>query len=123
MTAFSTLPDCWSCSRITARDQTRLFLRVDRLLPRRHRAYGMGLLERVVPRQRWGVALAAPGGLAAVLQGRLDAPRRPPGRAAHARPRRVAVAVLTSGSPSHAYATETLRGVFGRLLRPLRGAP
>jgi hypothetical protein len=33
------------------------------------------------------------------------------------------VAVLTSGSPSHAYATETLRGVFGRLLAPLRGAP
>jgi hypothetical protein len=33
--------------------------------------------------------------------------------------RRVAVAVLTSGSPSHAYATETLHGVFARLLRGL----
>jgi hypothetical protein len=33
---------------------------------------------------------------------------------------RVSVAVLTSGSPGHRYATETLRGVFERLLRPLR---
>ena len=119
MTAFTTLPECWSCSRITAADQTRLFLALDRLLPRRHRAYGMGLLERVVPRQRWGVALAAPAGwrlyfkggwtrtvdhqVALLVRGR----------------RRVAVAVLTRGSPSHAYATETLRGVFSRVLRPL----
>jgi hypothetical protein len=35
---------------------------------------------------------------------------------------RIAVAVLTSGSPSHRYATRTLRGVFRRLLRPLRRA-
>jgi len=119
MTAFTTLPECWSCSRITARDQTRFFLRIDGLLPRRHRAYGMGLLERVVPRHRWGVALAAPQGwrlyfkggwtraidhqVALLVRGR----------------ERVAVAVLTSGNPSHAYATETLRGVFGRLLAPV----
>jgi len=119
MTSFSTLPECWSCSQITARDQTRFFLRIDRLLPRRHRGYGMGLLERIVPRHRWGVALVAPLGwrlyfkggwtrdidhqVALLVRGR----------------RRVSVAVLTSGSPSHMYATETLRGVFLRLLAPL----
>ena len=122
MTAFSTLPECWSCSRITARDQTRLFLRIDRLLPRRHRAYGMGLLERVVPRQRWGVALAAPPGWRLYFKGgwtrRVDHQVALLTRGG----RRVAVAVLTSGSPSHAYATETLRGVFGRLLAPERRA-
>ena len=120
MTAFSTLSECWSCSRITARDQTRFFLRLDRLLPRRHREYGMGLLQRVVPRQRWCVALAAPDGWRLYFKGGWT--RRVDHQVAllvrgH---RRVSVAVLTSGSPSHAYATETLRGVFGRLLAPQR---
>jgi hypothetical protein len=30
---------------------------------------------------------------------------------------RVAVAVLTTGNPDHAYGQQTLRGVFARLLR------
>jgi Beta-lactamase enzyme family len=120
MTAFTTVPECWSCSRVTARDQTRLMLAIDRLLPRRHRTYGMGLLARVVPRQRWGVALAAPAGWRLYFKGGWtravdhQVALLTRGRA------RVSVAVLTSGSPSHAYATETLRGVFLRLLRPLR---
>jgi hypothetical protein len=124
MTSFvEALPDCWGCARITARDQTRFFLAVDRLLPRRHRAYGMGLLERIVPRQRWGVARAAPAGWRLFFKGGWGSGR---GLVDHQVAlltrgrRRVAVAVLTSGSPSHAYATETLRGVFGRLLAPLR---
>jgi hypothetical protein len=124
MTAFVEAPqDCWGCSRITARDQTRFFLAVDRLLPRRHRAYAMGLLERIVPRQRWGVARAAPKGWRLYFKGGWGSGR---GLVDHQvalltrGKRRVAVAVLTSGSPSHKYATETLRGVFRRLLR---GAP
>jgi hypothetical protein len=36
--------------------------------------------------------------------------------------RRISVAVLTTNSPSHAYAKETLRGVFARLLRGLSGS-
>jgi hypothetical protein len=35
--------------------------------------------------------------------------------------RRIAVAILTTSSPSHAYAKQTLRGVAARLLRGLRG--
>ena len=124
MTAFvEATPDCWGCSRITARDQTRFLLAIDRLLPKRHRAYGMGLLERIVPRQRWGVARAAPSGWRLYFKGGWGSGR---GLVDHQvallrRGReRVSVAVLTSGSPGHRYATETLRGVFERLLRPLR---
>jgi Beta-lactamase enzyme family len=120
MRAFTTLPECWSCSRITAGDQTRLFLRIDRLLPRRHRAYGMGLLERVVPRQRWGVALAAPAGWRLYFKGGWTTTVDHQVALLARGRRRLAVAVLTSGSPSHAYAIQTLRGVFDRLLRPLR---
>jgi len=119
MTAFTTLPECWSCSRITAADQTRLFLAIDRLLPPRHRAYGMGLLARVVPRQRWGVALAAPAGWQLYFKGGWTRALDHQVALLVRGRRRIAVAVLTSGSPSHAYATETLRGVFSRLLRPL----
>jgi hypothetical protein len=36
---------------------------------------------------------------------------------------RVAVAVLTSGNPDHAYGEQTLRGVFARLLRGLDAQP
>ena len=115
-------PSCWGCARITARDQTRFFLAIDRLLPRRHRAYGMGLLERIVPRQRWGVTRAAPGGWRLYFKGGWGSGR---GLVDHqiallTRGReRLAVAVLTGGSPGHAYAKETLRGVFRRLLAPL----
>jgi hypothetical protein len=35
--------------------------------------------------------------------------------------RRVSVAILTTSSPSHAYAKETLRGAAARLLRGLAG--
>ena len=123
MKAFSTLPECWSCSRITAHDQTRLFLRIDRLLPRRHRAYGMDLLERIVPPQRWGVALAAPDGWRLYFKGgwtrKVDhqVVLLVRGR------ERLSVAVLTTGSPNRGYAMHTLLGVFARLLRPLEGAP
>jgi hypothetical protein len=115
--------DCWGCARITARDQSRFFLGIDRLVPRRHRAYALGLLARIVPRQRWGVARVAPRGWKLYFKGGWGSGR---GLVDHqvallTRGReRVSVAVLTSGSPNHAYATETLRGVFGRLLAPER---
>jgi hypothetical protein len=123
MTQFVEAASCWGCSRIAARDQTRFFLAIDRLLPKRHRAYGLGLLERIVPRQRWGVARAAPRGWRLYFKGGWGSGR---GLVDHQvalltrGPERVSVAVLTSGSPSHRYATETLRGVFRRLLAPLR---
>ena len=59
----------WGESLITARDQTRFFLRIDRLMPKRHREYGMGLLARVVPKQRWGIGAATPPGWTAFFKG------------------------------------------------------
>jgi hypothetical protein len=122
MTRFAEDP-WWGRSLITARDQTRFFLAIDGLVPRRHRAYAMGLLERIVPRQRWGVARAAPRGWRLYFKGGWGSGR---GLVDHqvallVRGReRIGIAVFTHGNPDHAYATETLEGVFRRLLRPLR---
>jgi hypothetical protein len=76
-----------------------------------------------VPRQRWGVARAAPRGWRLYFKGGWGSGRGLVDHQAALLVRgrqRVAVAVLTHGNPDHAYATETLRGVFRRLLRPLR---
>jgi len=113
----------WGQSEITPRGQARFFYRIDALLPPRHRSYALGLLASVVPSQRWGVGRVAHRGWRLYFKGGWGSGR---GLVDHqvallTRGReRVSVAVLTSGSPGHEYATETLRGVFARLLRPLR---
>jgi hypothetical protein len=123
MRHFSVHP-IWGLSRITARDQTRLWLRFEAFLPARHRAYAMGLLATVIPRQRWGFGqLALPQGWELFFKGGWGSGT---GLVEHQvallrrGEERVAVAVLTTGSPSHAYGKRTLRGVAGRLLRGLR---
>jgi hypothetical protein len=114
----------WGHSRVNAVNQTRLFLRVDRYVARRHRRYAMRLLRSIVPSQRWGVGRVAPRGwrlhfkggwgsgtgavdhqVALLRKGRL----------------RVAIAVMTTANGSHAYGKATLRGVFRRLMRGLGG--
>ena len=59
----------WGGSQITADDQARFFLRIDRLLPPRHRRYGMRLLRTVIPAQRWGLAQAVPAGWRIAFKG------------------------------------------------------
>jgi hypothetical protein len=113
----------WGLTPIDVAGQTRLFLHVDRRVPRRHRRYAMRLLGSIVPAQRWGVADVRPRGWALYFKGgwgsgtgwadhQVALLRR--GR------RRIALAILITSSPSHAYAKETLRGVARRLLRGLR---
>jgi hypothetical protein len=121
MTRFRADP-IWGYSAITASDQTRLFLHIDRWMPARHRAYGMRLLRTIVPSQRWGVARVVPRGWTLWFKGGWGAGT---GAVDHQvallrrGAERVSVAVLTVGSPTHAYGITTERAVFRRLLRGL----
>jgi hypothetical protein len=114
----------WGLAQITARDITRFFLHVDRLLPRRHRAYGMRLLRSVTPSQRWGIASAVPRDWRFAFKGGWGSGTgwadHQAGLLTQGRDR-VAVAVLTFGNPSHAYGIATERGVARRLLAGLAG--
>jgi hypothetical protein len=124
MRRFAPVAHPWGNSLVNAADQTRFFLRLDRYVPKRHRRRALRLLASIVPAQRWGVARVAPRGWSLHFKGgwgsgtgavdhQVALLRR--GRL------RVAVAVMTTANGSHAYAKATLRGVFRRLLRGLRG--
>jgi hypothetical protein len=122
MTRFATHA-LWGLSRITARDQTRLWLRFESFVARRHRDTALRLLRAIVPRQRWGVGrVRLPPGWQLHFKGGWGSGR---GLVDHQvallrrGDERVALAILTTGSPSHAYAKQTLRGVAERLLRHL----
>jgi hypothetical protein len=126
MRRFQLNPIIWGGSRIDASDQTRFFLRFDAHVVARHRATAMRLLASVVPNQRWGIGEVSPDGWRLYFKGGWGAGT---GLADHQvallvhGEHRVAVAVLTTGSPGHDYAKRTLRGVFARLLRGLGAQP
>jgi Beta-lactamase enzyme family len=112
----------WGETQITAADQTRFFLHIDRYVPARHRAYAMSLLAGIVPSQRWGIAEVAPHGWKLYFKGGwgygtglLDHQVALLVRGCA----RVSIAVLTMYDGSHAYGKETLKGIFARLLRGL----
>jgi beta-lactamase family protein len=110
----------WGVSQITAADQVRFFLRIDRLVPRAHRRYARKVLSSITTEQRWGIAPVArrkrlkaffKGGWVpgithqvALLQRKRDG-------------RRIALAVLTRDSPSMAYGEESIERVASRVLR------
>jgi beta-lactamase family protein len=115
----------WGGSIVTAVDQARFFLRIDRLVPRRHRAYAMALLRGIVPEQRWGIAASRPAGWQIAFKGGWGAgvTRQVDHQAALLTNAglRVSVAVLSADNPGGAYGAATLRGVAARLLRGLAG--
>jgi hypothetical protein len=122
MKRFATLPG-WSNTQITAADQARLFLRIDRLVPRRHRAYARHLLSHIIERQRWGMPRGAPGDTRLFFKGGWR--ETPTGWIVHqaalveAGDRRVSLAVLSDHDRDRAYGAATIRGIAGRALRPL----
>jgi beta-lactamase class A len=121
MTAFKPAA-VWGLSRITARDQTRFFLRLDALLPARHRAYGLRLLREIVPSQRWGIGRVKLPGWRVYFKGGWGSGS---GAVDHqvallvTGDVRLSVAVLTAANGSHATGKATLEGIFRRLLRHL----
>lgn len=120
MARFATAPS-WGATLVTAAGLSRLMLRVDRLTPPRHREYALELLRTVVPRQRWGVArVPMPGWTLHFKGGWGDYGERDHQIALLRRGRhRLAVAILVTASPNHAYGKRTLHGVARRLLRGL----
>jgi len=110
----------WGVCQITAADQVRLFLRIDELVPRRHRRYARKLLSSVVPGQRWGIAPVArrkrlkaffKGGFVPGITHQVALLERRRDR------RRIAIAVLTRNSPSMTYGEQTIEGIAARVLR------
>jgi beta-lactamase class A len=115
----------WGMSDITAREQTRLFLRIDATMPARHRAYGMSLLQTIVPSQRWGIGEVAPAGWTLWFKGGWGSGTGAVDHQVALLQRgqeRVAVAVLSTNQGSHRYGKVTLRGVFAPLLGGLSTA-
>jgi beta-lactamase class A len=115
----------WGASEITAREQTRFFLRVDATMPARHRDYGMGLLRTIVPSQRWGIGEVVPAGWTVWFKGGWGSGTGAVDHQVALLTRgdeRVAVAVLSTDQRSHRYGKVTLRGVFARLLNGLATA-
>ena len=116
----------WGLSEITARDQTRFWIRFDRLLPRRHRQYGLALTRQIIPGQRWGIAQVALRGWVLHFKGGWGSGT---GLVDHQvallvrGEQHVAVAILTTNQDSHLYGQQTLRGVATRLLRGLAASP
>lgn len=122
MRRFRPATPVWGLSSVDAADQSRYLLHIDRLVPKRHRAYAMRLLASVVPSQRWGIGRVRPRGWALYFKGGWGSRS---GAVDHQVAllrrggRRLSVAIMTTSSPGHEYGKATLEGVARRLLRAL----
>jgi hypothetical protein len=122
MKHFTPASPIWGNSRITAADQSRFFLRIDKLVPKRHRDYALDLLETIVPSQRWGVGRVRPAGWDLYFKGGWGSGTGAVDHQVALLTRgdeRVSLAIMTVGDGTHAYGKETLRGIAKRLLRGL----
>jgi hypothetical protein len=119
MKKFSPSP-VWGTSQITAADQVRFFLRIDKLVPRAHRRYARHVLSSITEEQRWGIAPVArrkhlkaffKGGWVPGITHQVALLERRRGG------NRVAIAVLTRDGPSMGYGEATIERIASRLLR------
>lgn len=114
----------WGGCQVTARDQARFFLRIRALLPKLHRKYALSLLRRIVSYERWGIPPATPARWVPYFKGGWfrddDGWRVHQAALLRQGNRRIAIAVLTRGSPSLEYGAATITGVTSRLLHGYR---
>lgn len=112
----------WGNSSITAADQARFFYWLERYIPDRHEGYARYLLSNVTASQRWGIGELRKPNWKFYFKGGWGSGS---GAVCHQSAfiergdKRIAAAVMITGSPNHEYATDTLRGVFKRLLQDL----
>ena len=113
----------WGLSQSSARDQARFRFNLKQFVPKRHWAYARRLLAHVVSSQRWGIGRVKTPGWKKLFKGgwgsgtgavdhQVVLLKRKNGT-------KVALAVMTTNSPSHHYGKRTLKGTFARLLRKL----
>jgi hypothetical protein len=109
----------WGLSQINATEQVRFFYDIERYLPKQHEAYARYLLSHIVRDQRWGIASLVHPNWKFFFKGGWGSGT---GWVNHQvgfwerDSMRVGIAVMTRDSPSHGYASQTLRGVARRLL-------
>ncbi len=111
----------WANSQVTAADQARFFARMQRLLPGRHRDFAERQFANIVAGQRWGIPevlgpndeVQFKGGWRGTGRGQLVHQVATIERGGA----RWGVAILSDGSPTHAYGVQTVRGIAERLLR------
>ncbi len=126
MNHFAAAEPIWGESAITARDQTKFFLNIDRYVVARHRAYALRLLRHIVPSQRWGIGQVAPKGWKLYFKGGWGSGTGLIDNQVALLTRgcaRIAIAVLTMHDGSHAYGKQTLKTIFHDLLRGLPTGP
>jgi hypothetical protein len=112
----------WGLSRVNAAEQARFMRRLDRYIPDRHEGYVHYLLRSIVPEQRWGIGeVRRPDWRKFFKGGWGSGSGAVCHQVAYIRNEglRISYAVMITGSPSHAYGTDTLRGIFARLMRDL----
>lgn len=104
-------------SRITAEDQARFFLRIDALVPKRHRRYARRLLSGTIEPHQWGIPPAAEERhMRWFIKGgwRSDVVHQV-GLLERSKRRRIAIAILTS-TTNQGYGRATVEGVARRIL-------
>jgi hypothetical protein len=110
----------WGNATLTASDLAELFANLDRILVRRFREYGKGLLGSITESQRWGIADAVGDRWAIRFKGGWLPDHALVHQGAELRERdgnrELSIAVMTDDQPSFEYAVQTVQGVAERLL-------
>lgn len=112
----------WGLSTVNAAEQAVFMFRLEKFIPNRHDRYARFLLSHVTESQRWGIGELNKPNWRFFFKGGWGSGSGAVDHQVAFIERddlRIAIAVMTTNSPSHEYATDTLRGVFERLLHDL----